>query len=284
MKTHIINLEPHDDIISTRDKMKWAKASRIVLVWPRRSKLLYRRIDLVLLKRHSDSLGSQLAFVTQDTEVRYHAPRLGIPVYRTLKRAQGAHWRLPRRFRDQESEELNDKKNVIKYSTERLFTERPNRKSKYLNPLTRVLFFTLGVLAFLSIAASLYPSAEIRLNPLLRLQTATIEITADPHVEVINISGTVPARNISVIVEGRSNLSASGSITLPDQPAIGYAQFTNLTDESILIPAGTTIRNQLQPNKRYSVLKQELFPVLEVLRLISFSMLPTWMKEIILPR
>ncbi len=99
MKTYILRLEPHDDLVSTRDKMGWAKDSRILLVWPENKALLNRRLDLILLQRHSRSLGSQLALVTRDPEVHYFAPRLGIPVFRSLHKAQGQHWRVPRRFR-----------------------------------------------------------------------------------------------------------------------------------------------------------------------------------------
>ena len=99
MKTYILRLEPHDDLVSTRDKMGWAKDSRILLVWPEKGRLLNRRLDLILLQRHSRELGSQLALVTRDPEVHYFAPRLGIPVFRSLNKAQGQHWRVPRRFR-----------------------------------------------------------------------------------------------------------------------------------------------------------------------------------------
>ena len=99
MKTYILRLEPHDDLVSTRDKMGWAKDSRILLVWPEKHRLLNRRLDLILLQRHSRTLGSQLALVTRDPEVHYFAPRLGIPVFRSLHKAQGQHWRVPRRFR-----------------------------------------------------------------------------------------------------------------------------------------------------------------------------------------
>ena len=99
MKTYIINLDPHDDIISARDKMGWAKAERILLVWPERVRLLDRRLDLVLLQRHSAALGAQLGVISRDTEVRYHAPRLGILVFKDLRQAQRSNWRLPRRLR-----------------------------------------------------------------------------------------------------------------------------------------------------------------------------------------
>ena len=32
MKTHILQLEPHDDVFSVRDKMGWGQAARVLLV------------------------------------------------------------------------------------------------------------------------------------------------------------------------------------------------------------------------------------------------------------
>ena len=99
MKTQIIHLEPHDDVISARDKMDWGQTGRILLVWPERGSVLTRRLDLVLLKRHSAFLGAQLAIMTSDADVLFHARRLAIPVFKNLRQAQRSHWRVERRFR-----------------------------------------------------------------------------------------------------------------------------------------------------------------------------------------
>jgi hypothetical protein len=70
MKTQVLQLDPHDDIISTRDKLGWKQTGRILLVWPRKGHVLTRRLDLVLLARHTASLGAQLALITRDPQVR----------------------------------------------------------------------------------------------------------------------------------------------------------------------------------------------------------------------
>ena len=65
MKTHVIQLEPHDDVISIRDKMSWAKTGRILLVFPARVRSRFLTLDLRLLQRQAESLGAQLAVVTR---------------------------------------------------------------------------------------------------------------------------------------------------------------------------------------------------------------------------
>ena len=53
MKTQIITLESHDDLVSVRDRMSWAKSPRILLVWPRFEKITLRPLDLRILQHHA---------------------------------------------------------------------------------------------------------------------------------------------------------------------------------------------------------------------------------------
>jgi len=258
MKTHIIQLEIHDDVISTCDKMGWAKTNRIILVWPRHGRLLYRRLDLVLLQRHCTSLGAQLGLVTKDTDVCYNAPRLGIPVFGSLKKAQKSQWRVPRRYRkikrgesaSQDSCELDQSFELGEKSR---LPSRPPRPSNKLNPFSRLVFFTLGALAVLSIAATLLPSAHIVVIPETRNQDATINIIASPDFDSVKLTGEIPAYSVTIIVEGRDRMPVSGTITLPERAAIGYVDFTNLSDQQVEIIEGTVVRNLSEEALRFEV-------------------------------
>jgi len=55
MKTQIITLESHDDLISVRDRLSWAKTPRILLVAPKYVQVNLRQVDLKVLQRHADS-------------------------------------------------------------------------------------------------------------------------------------------------------------------------------------------------------------------------------------
>src|SRR5512142_2183295 len=92
MKTQIFALESHDDLISVRDRMSWAKSRRILLVWPGFEKLALRPIDLRILQQHARYLGSELGLVTRDGEVRRAALGFGIPVFRSTADAQRRSW------------------------------------------------------------------------------------------------------------------------------------------------------------------------------------------------
>src|SRR5512138_995520 len=99
MKTQIITLESHDDLISVRDRMSWAKTPRILLVWPKYEKVTLRQVDLKVLQRHALSLGAQLGLVTRTRRVRADAEALRIPVFESTGQAQRLAWPKPRRRR-----------------------------------------------------------------------------------------------------------------------------------------------------------------------------------------
>jgi hypothetical protein len=259
MKTHIIQLEQYDDIVSARDKMRWAKGERILVVWPERGRVLHRRLDLTLMQRQSAEQGAQLALVTNDPDVRYYAPRLGIPVFKSLRKAQRAVWRLPRRFRGAKPTPYlsgNDQPGEAR----RALPIPPERTPATVKPFRRLGFFALGVLALLAIAATLLPTATVRLTPQSGVQEVTLEVKAGPEVTAVDLSGAVPARWRRVTVEGRDTTSASGSLMLPDQPARGEVLFTNLTDQEVVIPEGTVVLSQGEEPQRFTVLRSGELP------------------------
>jgi hypothetical protein len=235
MKTQILQLEPHDDVISTRDKMGWSQTSRILLVWPSRGRVLTRRLDLELLLRHSRALGGQLALVTRDSEVRFHAKQLGIHVFNSVRQAQNTRWKRPYRRRIAPRWKAEQAPHNIPSAPTR------SGNTTHLSPLARLGLFSIGVLALLSIAAVLLPSAEVALTPETRLQEISLPVEASSSVDRVNLSGLIPIRTVSVVLEGRDSLAPTGEIQVPEHRSSGQVEFTNLTDREISVPAGTVV-------------------------------------------
>ncbi len=234
MKTQIITVEAHDDVFSIRDKMNWSKAPRILLVLPRREKVLKDKLDLVLLLRKSLSLGVQLAFVAHDPDVRYHAKALGIQVFDHVRQAQEARWsrtRLPKPMRPSSKKRTD----FLSQPPTRL------RSTDQLSQPVRLVFFTLGILALFSMAATIFPSAEVRLSPRNQVQEVVITIQASPNIERVRLTGVVPLRTITVVVEGQDSLTPTGIAYVPRENAKGKLLFTNLTDKTVIVPAGTIV-------------------------------------------
>lgn len=242
MKTQIIKLEPHDDIVSARDKMGWGQTSRILLIWPESSRVLNRRLDLVLLQRHTASLGARLALVTHDSDVRFYARELAIPVFDNLRQAQDSNWRIKRRRRSRVRPSFQKSIDPQPDLTRLRKESHPSTPAWMTKQVTRLILFTIGVFAFLSIAAILLPTAVVTLNPKTETQEITLQVHVDPDIEDINLSGALPARPIRVIVEGRSSLPSQGTIQIPDEYATGRVTFTNLSTQTVIIPVGSVVR------------------------------------------
>ena len=250
MKTYIIQLENHDDVISVQDKMGWSKAPRILLVWPRRGNVLGRQVDLAMVQRRASSLGAQLGVVTRQENVMAYAQELGIPVFRSSKQAQHARWRRPRGL----ARRLDWRKRGRPYvPPEALREQRAALKAVKAQPLwVRLGAFTLGALSVLALMAFFLPSAEVRLAPALRQQELTLDVWADPNIPVANPSGGLPAREISVVVEGSEQVPSSGTTRLPGRTADGMVVFTNLTAGSVDIPAETVVVTLDNPAVRFA--------------------------------
>src|SRR5258708_19815855 len=92
MKTQIIAVESHDDLISVRDRMSWAKSPRILIVWPKYEKVKLRPVDLLILKQHARYLGADLGLVTRLASVRRDAQGFRIPIFESTAEAQRAGW------------------------------------------------------------------------------------------------------------------------------------------------------------------------------------------------
>ena len=234
MKTYIVQLEDHDDVISARDKISWSKAQRVLLVWPRKGKILERQVDLLLLQRHSQQNGAQLGVVTRSGDVLANARDLGIPTFSSTNQAKQTNWRRSRKA---------PKPSWV----DRTRTDPQNfRQLRHLihpkpaeNGWLRLVMFPLGVLAFLSLVLFFVPGAEVELTPAKVQQQLTIPVWASPAISVANPSGGIPAYILTAVVEGRDQAASTGQMRFPDQRATGQVLMTNLTDQVVHVPEGS---------------------------------------------
>jgi hypothetical protein len=237
MKTQIITLESHDDLISVRDRLSWAKTPRILLVWPKFEKVTLRQVDLKILHRHASTLGAQLGLVTRARQVRADAEALGIPVFESTGEAQRVAWPKVRR-----------RKWRRKVPAKSLRERRPEQASARSeadawrsHPVTRIAAFAVGVLSVLAIVAVFIPRAQVRLEPVTKMQIVELSVTANPSIDSVFITGTVPAREKRIVVDGVQTITVTGEGVVPQSKARGIAEFRNVTQQAITIPAGTVV-------------------------------------------
>lgn len=235
MKTKIITLASHDDLISVRDKLSWAKTPRILLVWPKYEKVTLRLLDLKVLQRHADSLGAQLGLVTRRMNVRRDAESLGIPVFKTTSAAQKDVWAdpAPRTQRTPKPPRRD-----LRTLRDDVYVKEPTWRTSLLG---RVAAFTAGVMAVLVLAGLFVPRATVTLSPETQTVSINIPVNANPNISSVSLSGEIPAQVITLNVAGKKTVPTSSRISVPQNKATGIAQFTNLGADEILIPAGTVV-------------------------------------------
>jgi hypothetical protein len=237
VKTQIIQLNRNDDYLSVRDKMDWSQTGRILLVWPDQGHVLNRHLDLKLVNRHAAMMGAQLAVVTHNSEVRFLARQIGIPVFDSSRRAQDIPWRVSQHRkidlqRNSQYPNLNDLRKII----------HPQTPAGLEHPITRFLCFGCSVFALFAIGMFILPSAQIILSPQVETQSMRFDLSADPSLTAINLStGSLTTYRQDVIVEGNDSITATGSAIIANEIAIGGLQFTNISNQKIFIPAGTIV-------------------------------------------
>ena len=255
MKTYIVQLEDHDDVISARDKISWSKAQRVLLVWPRKGKILERRVDLLLLQRHSQQNGAQLGIVTRSGDVCANARDLGIPTFSSTNQAKQTNWRRSRKAPKPSwvDRTRTDPQNFRQLRD--LVHPKPAEKG-----WLRLVMFPLGVLAFLSLVLFFVPGAEVELTPAKVQQQLTIPVWASPAISVANPSGGIPAYILTAVVEGRDQAASTGQMRFPDQRATGQVLMTNLTDQVINVPEGSLVITSTDPVIRFELIQSVTLP------------------------
>lgn len=257
MKTQIINLEPHDDLISIRDKMSWAKTPRILLVWPPRNEHVgVRPFDLVLLRRHAALLGAELGLVVRNDEISLVASQLKLPVFANASEAQRRLWPMRETFRRPRRPRRIDLRAM------RVLLPRPELFDYSGQPGTaRLSIFSVGVLAVLLIVLYFSPSAEVQVSAPTRPQSVDIVVSADPQVSQVEISGDVPARQLSYAITLTDSVLSSGETVAPDHFAEGDVRLTNLASPALQIPAGTVVLTGASQPVRFATTETVQMPI-----------------------
>jgi hypothetical protein len=101
--------------------------------------------------------------------------------------------------------------------------------------------FALGVLAMLVVAALFIPSAEVRLTRVVQTQSVELPVTASASVNDVYITGSIPAQEKRVIVDGIRKLLVTSKGSVPQSKAAGVVVFQNLTEDPVTVPLGTIV-------------------------------------------
>jgi hypothetical protein len=226
---------PDDDWASLRFRIALAAAPRVVLEVPEE----HPAMGPVLLRRlqHlAEGLGKSIALVTPSREGRETARELGIPAFPHREAALRAPWAGP---------EDVEPAPPIRGLTEPLRNWAESKRRplpRWALSLSRAVG-ALGLLALLTMAVFLIPSAEITLHPQAQAIGVTGTLEADPRLSARDLArGAIPAYPVAVVVEGRAEIQATGRQEKPAGYAEGRVVLVNQLNQPVEVPAGTIVR------------------------------------------
>ncbi len=238
MKLQILQLDAHDDHVSTRDKMASAKAERVLLVWPPTGQILRRRLDLVLIQREAARRGLELGLLTHDPQVRDHAQRLEIPLFESIDELPEKRWEGPPSRESFESPDVEDRGSPVGLPRH----QRPGSHPRP-SPWIRYPALGLAVLALMSLASAIFPRATLTIEPSTRTHYGFFQYELNSAPEPSDAaSGMIPARAVETAITASLRTETTGQRMVPSTRAEGRLLFTNLTPDAVEIPAGTSTR------------------------------------------
>ncbi len=258
MKVQLVFLEAHDDLASARDKLGWIKAPRALVIWPKRGKVLQRRLDLELLVRYADQRRVQLGLVTHDPLVRENAADLDIPVFNDLDQLPEDNWRRRRTNSHGVPARKSPPGTTLQPPKKR--SASPDRRFAALAKLGRPTLFGLALLTPCLLALALLPWARVTASPETSAHETELTIVLDSDAVEATSAGRVPVRLANVRVSEEMRRPTTGRVVVPTEAAEGTVAFINLTTDPVQIPQGTGLRSGSRPRLRFITLDSASLP------------------------
>lgn len=245
MKTTVLQLEAFDSRQSILDRLSRVNAGKILLVWPKRGKLDLNEADLVLIMRAASERALSLALVSHSTQVIDLAQAHNINCFQSIPAAEHGRW--------VRTERLNDKLRFPDQKSARNLQSFPKQKTNsQLNH--RIRFWTSAILSGLAILVLLLyllPSATIVLTPKKYEKSVTMQVWGSQKFGTVNINGNIPLVQKSILLSNSKIFQASGKVAIPNAFSGAEVQFTNLTNQNLVIPRGTVVLTAEEPVQRF---------------------------------
>ena len=261
-KLHILQLEPYDDTTSIRDRLTFVAANRAVLVWPATTRILQRKLDLLLLQRHAMRQGLWIALVTTDPVVLDHAHDLNISVFPSVHAARRTPWRRPHYkvfappARDP-AEQASLAERVYRLRGELPLSPAGRRWRQIVRWGLSVALVVALIAGFFLIA----PRATVTITPASDQIFQTVTIIADPNLSQIDFAGQrIPAPIIFGEAESHVTMPSTGRDTVTRTPAEGVITLTNTSDAPQVVTATSVVSTNDAPPIRFETLSEVILP------------------------
>ena len=267
--TEILHIEPDATAEAVRRRLARIDGAQVAVVLPNGWGELNSIPRLRLIQRQAVARNQQIALVTHDLSTRQAAQQLGIPVYGNEAGLANRTWQMtpalptidPRRpaaglpeapaWRTVNGEAKGKARAAIagRPSLHRSRQQRIRAAEAWRRPAplwlrligyTLVGGFLLAVLA--TFAIYVLPAATVTVVPGQRQVEAPVTLTASPSVEAVDVQGRLlPGRLMESYIELTGTIATSGSEQAAQGKAVGQVVFTNQTNRTVRIPAGTIV-------------------------------------------
>jgi hypothetical protein len=259
MKTTILQLEEYDNVISIKDKIGWSKTQRVLLIWPNTGQIRLKLMEIILILRAAEEIGTQLSVVTDDPVIRRQMQDLGVSTFANIPEAQKRPWRKPK-FINRSITKMEKDRQPLNLE----YLENSKKPLKELPSIIRWILFVTSILSFLLIFFIFIPSAIVKITPVQTDQDIIVNFRSDLSIKQPTITGAIPASMVDIEIESQLEGESTGIIRIPDKNANGEVTFRNLSDKEITIPAGTIVRTTNEPFVRFQTTKvANLYPGIE---------------------
>ncbi len=234
----VIHLGADDDITAVRARLEKAEAPRVLLVVSPRCQALNSLLDFKLLQRYAESLALDIALVTNSSRRRVLARQLGFSVFVSAKLGQRrSKWRRPRAI------------------------PRWGKRLSWGERIFGAFVFLVALASLLAAVLLIVPSAEISLVLASESVEATVQVQADPELEMVDYeAGRIPARVVQAQVEGKAQIPVSGTKDAPDERARGMVFFINNINQPVTVPQGTVIATSTGSTIRFTTVEEVTVP------------------------
>jgi len=251
-------------IEALRQELARVGSGQVAVVLPQQATQLESLPRMRLLQRQAQALEQELAIVTGNPSIRRNAKRLGIPVYNKDSALRGRRWRMGREpsissanpalglpepppWRKEDGSpnaQMQSRPGLYRSRQRRIAAGRRYRR---LTPIWLQAFgyLLLGLCMVALLGGFVYyvlPAATVTLVPGQRALEATVLLTADPQLEEADFDrGLLPARLMETTVEDTGSVFTTGTGWSDVETARGKVVFTNQTNRTVRIPAGTVV-------------------------------------------
>lgn len=276
----LLNVEYDTRIEALRQHLARTGRGAVALVLPEGCKQLESMPRLRMLHRQCQVRGQQLALVTKDSGIRKNAKRLGIRVFGSEAALRWRRWgkgggpdsahshtpvtSLPEPPHWRKGDGSIDPRLSGRPRIDRIRRQRIRAARRYRRPTPLWLqlfgYILVGLFLVTFLGGFVYyvlPAATITLVPGQRALETTVVLTANPQVEGADLEqGLLSARLIEETVEATGSIATTGSGWSEVDVAEGTVVFTNQTNQTVRVPAGTIVSTSTGDAVDFSILEE----------------------------